>query len=78
MRLLRCSEVAFALCPDRHLCGSLSEAVFTEGCQCDSFNQHVEELARTERFLTDGMRLIDANALLAILEEWEETGNLGH
>ena len=34
-----CSLDAYSTCPDSHLCGSLSEAIFTEGSECDLFNQ---------------------------------------
>lgn len=39
----KCSEKAFALCPDRAVCGSLKEAVYMEGSECEKFNESVEE-----------------------------------
>ena len=39
--MLRCSPEAFAKCPTRHICGSIQEATFTEGSECDLFNQSV-------------------------------------
>ena len=41
--MMRCSPEAFALCPTRHLCGSLADAVFTDDSICASFNKAVEE-----------------------------------
>ena len=42
MKMIRCSPEAFAKCPTRALCGDILEAVFTEGSECDQFNQMVE------------------------------------
>ena len=39
--MLNCSPAAFAKCPDRHICGSIQEATFTEGSECDLFNRSV-------------------------------------
>lgn len=39
--MLRCSPEAFAKCPTRHICGSIQEATFTEGSECDLFNRSV-------------------------------------
>jgi len=39
--MLRCSAEAFAKCPTRHLCDTPHEATFTEGSECDKFNQQV-------------------------------------
>lgn len=35
----RCSEFAYAMCPDRAHCGSLEDAVYMEGSECDKFNE---------------------------------------
>lgn len=39
----KCSAKAFAICPDRAVCGSLKEAVYMEGSDCEKFNESVEE-----------------------------------
>lgn len=39
--MLKCSKEAFAACPDRHLCGCVEEAAFTEGSECDKFNRQI-------------------------------------
>lgn len=41
--MLRCSPKAYAQCPDRHLCGSIEAATFTEDSECAAFNRTVEE-----------------------------------
>lgn len=40
--MLRCSPKAYAQCPDRHLCGPIEDATFTEGSECAVFNRAVE------------------------------------
>ena len=40
--MLRCSEKAYAQCPDRYLCGPIEDATFTEDSECDAFNRAVE------------------------------------
>lgn len=35
----RCSEFAYAMCPDRAHCGSREDAVFMEGSECAKFNE---------------------------------------
>lgn len=39
--MLRCSPEAFAKCPPRHICEKIEDATFTEGSECDLFNQSV-------------------------------------
>jgi len=46
--MLRCSEKAYAQCPDRHLCGPIEDATFTEDSECAAFNQTVEEKPMTK------------------------------
>lgn len=38
----RCSERAFAMCPDRMYCGSIEDATFAENSECAKFNLEVE------------------------------------
>lgn len=45
--MLRCSKEAFAQCPTSHLCGSREDATFTEGSECDKFNQEVASHPQT-------------------------------
>lgn len=40
--MLLCSKEAFARCPTAHLCGRREDSTFTEGSECDKFNQLVE------------------------------------
>ena len=35
----RCSDFAYAMCPDRHICGERDDAVYMEGSECDAFNE---------------------------------------
>ena len=39
--MMKCNHRAYAICPDREWCGSLQDAIFTEGSECDEFNQKV-------------------------------------
>ena len=45
--MLRCSPKAFAKCQTRHICGKIEEATFTEGSECDRFNQSVADMPMT-------------------------------
>lgn len=56
--MLRCSPEAFAKCPTRHICGKIEDATFTEGSECDLFNQSVMNMPITNadriRAMSDG------------------------
>lgn len=39
--VMNCDPRAYAQCPTRHLCGSLNDAQFMEGSDCDKFNQRI-------------------------------------
>ena len=56
--MLRCSPEAFAKCPTRHICGKIEDATFTEGSECDLFNQSVMNKPMTNadriRAMSDG------------------------
>ena len=41
--MMKCSKKAFAMCPTRHLCGTLDDATFTEESECAAFNNAVED-----------------------------------
>lgn len=43
----QCSEKAFAMCPTRHLCGSIEEATFADQSECAAFNKQVEDKPMT-------------------------------
>lgn len=43
----RCSPDAYAMCPDRDMCGSLRDAVFCDGSDCEEFNEFVEKRGGT-------------------------------
>lgn len=53
----QCSEKAFAMCPSRHLCGSIEGATFADHSECAAFNKRVEEKPMTNadmiRSMTD-------------------------
>ena len=40
--ILRCSSDAYARCPTNYLCGSVDDATFAAGSDCDKFNQRIE------------------------------------
>lgn len=56
--MLRCSPEAFAKCPTRYICGKIEDATFTEGSECDLFNQSVMNMPITNadriRAMSDG------------------------
>ena len=60
--MMRCSPEAFAQCPTRALCGSPQEATFTEGSECDLFNQSVTDRAITN---ADHIRAMSDEGLAA-------------
>lgn len=39
--MLRCDKRVFEQCPDKEYCGSLGDAVFFEGSECDKYNREV-------------------------------------
>ena len=43
----KCSAKAFATCPDRAVCGSLNEAVYMEGSDCEKFNEAADKQPMT-------------------------------
>lgn len=40
----RCSEAAYSVCAFAKYCGTVDDAVFMDGSQCDKFNEEVERL----------------------------------
>lgn len=57
--MLRCSEEAYAQCPDRKWCGSIEDAIFTAGSECDEFNHQVEFMGLTKMAMTNGELIRD-------------------
>ena len=43
----KCSAKAFAMCPDRAVCGSLNEVVYMEGSDCEKFNEAADKQPMT-------------------------------
>ncbi len=39
--MLRCDKRVYKQCPDKEYCGSLDNAVFVEGSECDKYNREV-------------------------------------
>ncbi|MGM9669739.1 MAG: hypothetical protein ACI3VZ_08305 [Faecousia sp.] len=54
----RCSKRAYAMCPTRHLCGTLDDATFTEDSECAEFNRAVEAkpMTNADRIFHTGSR----------------------
>ena len=64
--MLKCSPEAFAKCPNRLYCGSYpSECSFTEGSDCDKFNQSVEDSPKTN---ADRIRAMSDEELAKVFE----------
>ena len=65
--MLRCSAEAWARCPTRKYCGLREDATFTEGSECDKFNQHVSEhpVSRADR-----IRAMNDDELIKLLKEF--------
>lgn len=57
---MKCHPRAYAKCPDCHSCGSLHEAFFMEGSECDAFNQVIKGLPLT---MGDKVRCMNNNEL---------------
>lgn len=64
MKMIRCSPEAFAKCPTRALCGNLQEATFTEGSECDLFNQSIADSPLTN---ADAIRCMSDDDLAEFL-----------
>lgn len=62
--MMRCSPEAFAKCPTRALCGNVKEATFTEGSECDLFNQTVLDQPMTN---ADAIRCMSDDDLAEFL-----------
>ncbi len=64
----RCSEFAYAMCPDRAHCGSRNDAVFTENSECAVFNRSAEDLQMANVGTTRRMTEKQAEIILAYAE----------
>lgn len=71
--MLRCSPVAFAKCPDRALCGRIEDADFSEGSECDRFNQQV--LFRPMSTF-DKIRALDDEAMVDFIYRLVQMGDI--
>lgn len=60
----KCSVKAFAICPNRTVCGSLKEAVYMEGSECEKFNEAAESTHVTN---ADRIRAMSDEELAAFL-----------
>lgn len=63
----QCSEKAFAMCPTRHLCGSIEEATFADHSECAAFNKQVEDKPMTN---ADRIRAMSDEELAWELMAW--------
>lgn len=64
--MLKCSPEAFAKCPTRRICGNIEAATFTEGSECDLFNQSVMNMPITN---ADRIRAMSDEELAAFIVE---------
>lgn len=71
--MMQCSEKAFAMCPESHICGLRCDAIFTEDSECAEYNRHVEDLPMAMD-TTKAERLIDVNALISDLRSFKGLG----
>ena len=54
----RCNEYAYAMCPDRHICGSLEDAVFADNSECAAHNDaHSADTMFAAGFYYNGVAL---------------------
>lgn len=73
----RCSERAYAMCPDRHLCGTRNDAVFTEDSLCAVYNGQVELVQLTNADRIREMSDLDLARFLAEIENRRACGGGG-
>lgn len=64
----RCSEFAYAMCPDRAHCGTRTEAVFADDSECAVFNRSVEVLSKATAGTAQRMTAKQAEIILAYAE----------
>lgn len=64
----RCSELAYAMCPDRAHCGSRTEAVFADDSECAVFNRSAEVLSTATADTVRRMTAKQAEIILAYAE----------
>lgn len=67
--MLRCSKEAFAACPTAHICGRREDSTFTEGSECDKFNQKVAESCKLVITNGDRIRAMSDEELERLLTE---------
>lgn len=71
--MMRCSPEAFAKCPTRALCGNIQEATFTEGSECDLFNQSVLDHPMTD---ADKIRTLSDESLVGFVKKLVRMGDI--
>ena len=64
----RCSEFAYAMCPDRAHCGTRTEAVFADDSECAVFNRSAEVLSKATADTMRRMTAKQAEIILAYAE----------
>ena len=69
--MVKCHPRAYAKCPTRHICGSIHEADFMEGSECDAFNQRILNQPMT---MADKIRAMSDEDLTDIIYELNMEG----
>ena len=65
----KCSKKAFDMCPNRHICGTIDDATFTEDSECAEFNRAVEDKPMTN---ADRIRDMRDDELTDFLNHWAD------
>lgn len=73
--MLKCDPRVFARCPYKGSCVSLEEAVFTEGSDCEKFNQKVLNAPVTNG---DKIRMMNDTELARLLSRFENLDDVLH
>lgn len=71
--MMRCSPEAFAKCPTRALCGRIQDATFTEGSECDLFNQSVVDQPMT---ILEKIRALDDEEMVDFIYRLVQVGDI--
>lgn len=72
--MMRCSPEAFAKCPTSHLCGSLTEATFTDDSECAAFNKAVEDLKPSREHIKTALAKLLYGHVPCEGPSWQEGG----
>lgn len=71
--MMRCSPEAFAKCPTRALCGRIEDATFTEGSECDLFNQAVMSAPLT---VIERIRILNDEEMVEFIHRLVQLGDI--